>query len=292
MGIYEDTGSLSFPATRPEDAFAAGYLMQLQADLSVMGRFLRPAYAPGQKDVLFEMIKSAERLQVNGHTVSIGRLEIDGHVEGLAVVVRMFRDIVNADAVFGIFSRPDRSRCMVIGRSGVEAIDVGRIMQRLGGGGHPGAGSALLKSVNPEVVEEMILELIRGKCQASVRVMDLMSFPVTRVDPETPMAQVADLLEGKGHSGLPVVDRQDRLVGIVSRRDFRKIRRDSQLQAPVKAFMQTDVKTIEADQAPLRAARLMIRHDIGRLPVVENGQMIGIVTRSDLMMYFYDLLPE
>ena len=165
-------------------------------------------------------------------------------------------------------------------------------MHRLGGGGHPGAGSALLKSVNPAVVEEMILELIRGNCQASVRVIDLMSFPVTTVGPETPMSQVADLLETRGHSGLPVVDDEHRLLGILSRRDFRKLRKDNQLQAPAKAFMQTDVKTIEADQSPLRAARLMIRHDIGRLPVVEQDRMIGIVTRSDVMMYFYDLLPE
>jgi signal-transduction protein with cAMP-binding, CBS, and nucleotidyltransferase domain len=36
----------------------------------------------------------------------------------------------------------------------------------------------------------------------------------------------------------------------------------------------------------------MVRHDIGRLPVVEDGRIIGIITRSDVMMYFYDLLPD
>ena len=42
----------------------------------------------------------------------------------------------------------------------------------------------------------------------------------------------------------------------------------------------------------MQAARLMIQHDIGHLPVVENGRVIGIVTRSDTMRYLYDLLPE
>jgi CBS domain-containing protein len=292
IGIYEDTGSLSFPATRPEDAFAAGYLMERQADLNVLDRFLRQAYAPRQKDVLFEMIRKAERLRVDGHTVGICRLDIDGHVEGLAVVVRMFRDILNVDAAVGIFTRADKSRCMVIGRSGVDDIDMGAIMHRLGGGGHPGAGSVLLKSVNPDVVAEMVLELIRGNRQASVRVIDLMSFPVTAVRPDTSMAEAADLLESRGHSGVPVTDADDRLAGIVSRRDFKKVRKDSQLKSPVKAFMQTDVKTIESDASPLQAARRMVRHDIGRLPVIENDRMIGIITRSDLMLYFYDMLPE
>jgi len=36
----------------------------------------------------------------------------------------------------------------------------------------------------------------------------------------------------------------------------------------------------------------MVKHDIGRLPVVENNRIIGIVTRSDAMLYFYDLLPD
>jgi CBS domain-containing protein len=36
----------------------------------------------------------------------------------------------------------------------------------------------------------------------------------------------------------------------------------------------------------------MIKHDIGRVPVIEDGKIIGIVTRSDAMLYFYDLLPD
>ena len=43
---------------------------------------------------------------------------------------------------------------------------------------------------------------------------------------------------------------------------------------------------------PMPSARLMVKHDIGRLPVVEDGKIIGIVTRSDTMRYYYDLLPE
>ena len=50
--------------------------------------------------------------------------------------------------------------------------------------------------------------------------------------------------------------------------------------------------TIEPGKSPIQAARIMVRHDIGRLPVVENGRIIGIITRSDAMLYFYDLLPD
>lgn len=290
-GLYEDTGNLSFPSTTAEDATAAAYLLERRADLAIVNKFLRPAYGEKQKEVLFEMLKNAERTRVNGHTISFSKLEIGGHVSNLALVVRMYQDIVNVDAAFGIFESKNRGRCMVIGRSQSDAVDIGTLMKAMGGGGHPGAGSAMLKSVKPEAVEEMLVELLSGNQQASVRVSDLMSFPVITVEADTPMEKVAGILRKKGCTGLPVVD-GGKLVGIISRRDFVKTRRDSQLKAPVKAFMSRKIQTISPDGSPLQAVRKMARYDIGRLPVVEEGRIIGIVTRSDTMLYFYDLLPD
>jgi CBS domain-containing protein len=200
-------------------------------------------------------------------------------------------EIINVDGAFGIFSDSERGRCMVIGRSAVDGFDVGSIMRSMGGGGHPNAGAALLKSVNPDAVEDWIKELIRGNQQASVQVSDLMSFPVVTVSEDTPMKKVAEILKEKGCTGVPVV-RDNKPVGIISRRDFRRVRKESQLKAPVKAFMTSKILTIEPGKSPMQAARLMVKHDLGRLPVVENDKIIGIITRSDTMLYFYDLLPD
>ena len=180
---------------------------------------------------------------------------------------------------------------MVIGRSAVEELNIGSIMRHLGGGGHPGAGSALMRGANPAAIEDMVLGLIEGNQQASVRVSDLMSFPVISVTSATTMADVAQILRQKGCTGLPVID-EGQIKGVISRRDFKRVRKKKQLAAPVKAFMTEKVYTITADKSPGQAVGLMIKHDVGRLPVVENGQVIGIVTRSDAMLYFYDLLPE
>ncbi|MBU3947777.1 MAG: CBS domain-containing protein [Proteobacteria bacterium] len=290
-GLYEDTGNLSFPSTTAEDAFMAGFLLEKKADLSIVSSFLRQAYGEKQKNILFEMLQSAKRSKINGYTVSINKLRIEGHINSLAVVVGMYREILNVDAAFGIFTNKEKDRSMVIARSNDNGLNLGLIMRSMGGGGHPGAASAILKSVNPDAVEEWIRELIGGNQQASVQISDLMSFPVFTIEADTSMEKVAAILKEKGCTGLPVV-KGEKLVGVISRRDFIKIKRESQLKSPVKAYMSTNITTIDPGKSPVQAAKLMAKHDIGRLPVVENGRIIGIITRSDTMMYFYDMLPD
>jgi nanoRNase/pAp phosphatase (c-di-AMP/oligoRNAs hydrolase) len=290
-GLYEDTGNLTFPATKAEDALAAAYLLQQGADLSVLNSFLRPAYGESQRKILTRMLQTAQRKRLGGYQIGINKLDITGHVDNLAVVVGMYREILNVDAAFGIFVHPKRGNIIVIGRSGTDGFDVGKIMRAIGGGGHPAAGSALIKSVNSDAVEQMIVKLINGNQPAAVQIGDLMSYPVVRLSPDTRMKKVYTILREKGHMGIPVLD-DGGLVGIISRRDFWKAKKTSALNAPVKAFMTKNVVTIEPGKSPMQAARLMIKHDIGRLPVVESGRVIGIVTRSDTMHYFYDLLPE
>jgi len=290
-GLYEDTGNLTFPSSTAEDAYAAAYLLERKADLNIISSFLRPAYGEKQKNVLFEMLQSAKRDRVNGYSVSFNKLNLKNYVDNLAVVVHMYREILNLDAAFGIFVDEDRNRCMIIGRSNADGFDIGTIMRSMGGGGHPAAGSAVLESVNPDAVADMIRELIQGNQQASVQISDLMSFPVYTVSPDTSMKKVASMLREKGCTGFPVVE-NEKLVGMISRRDFKRVKKESQLKGPVKAFMKTDVITIAPGKSPTEAARLMVKHDIGRLPVVENENILGILTRSDTMRYFYDLLPD
>jgi hypothetical protein len=130
-------------------------------------------------------------------------------VEGLAVKLQMYRQILNVDAAFGIFYTPDGQRCMVIARSQVDDLPVDGLMRSLGGGGHPWAGSAVLKGANPKTVEKMLRDLLAGNRQTSVQVGDLMPFPVFSVTSDTPMTAVGGIYRPKG-----------------GRRDFTRTRRD------------------------------------------------------------------
>lgn len=291
MGLYEDTGNLSFPSTLAEDAFAAGFLLDKKADLTILSTFLKNAYGRQQKDILYQLIEGAERIELNGFTISFCQLDIKGRIQNLAMVIQMYREIINVNAAFGIFRDEENDKCMIIGRSGVEAINIGLIMRSMGGGGHPGAGSALLKGAKPQAIREMIKELISGNQYSSVLLSDLMSYPVDVVKENASIEKVFKIIKEKGYTGMPVVDDDQNIVGVISRRDFKKLKKAKDKNSPIKAFMSRNIITTEPDKSAMEAAKLMIKHDIGRIPIITDNKIIGIVTRSDLMTYFYDILP-
>ena len=288
-GLYEDTGNLTFPSTRAEDAHAAGFLLEKGADLNVLNAFISPVYGRNQKDVLFSMLQNAKRILLGGYTVSINRVGLRGYVSNLAVVVQMYRQILNVDAAFGVFAL-EGDRCLVIGRSNTAGINVASIMRHMGGGGHPGAGSAMLKSATAASVEKWIRVLIGQAHRSCTRIQDLMSSPVLTLPSDMSMQRAGIILRERGCHGAPVVE-NGKLVGILSLRDYDKIKKKNQLRRPVKAFMSTDVVTISKNDSPGHAAHLMVKNDIGRLPVVDNGRVVGIFSRSDAVADFYGMCP-
>lgn len=137
-----------------------------------------------------------------------------------------------------------------------------------------------------------------------MKVSRAMTRKVISVEPDASIADAARLMVEHRISGLPVVDRDGNLKGVVTERDF--LRRDDKPQRPrwlefaigalpfnsefasfqqrkIADVMSTNPVTVEAD-APLEAAvRLIDQHDIKRLPVMQDGRMVGIIARADLV---------
>lgn len=291
IGLYEDTGHLSYPSTTAEDARAAAYLLDHRADLNVAAFFLNPPYEENQKEILFEMMKETEKFTINSNTVGFNTISLDKKVTNLATVVNMYRKIVNVDALFVIFTNEGRNT--IIGRSGSENINIGKTLAVLGGGGHAGAGSATVKSceMSPRQIKKAIIAGLTSDKTESARISDIMSFPVISVPPSTSMRDVQSLMTAEKVRGIMVME-NDKIHGIIVLWDFKRVKKERHWDSPVKAFMARNIVTIAPGDAPSVAAGIMIAKDVGYLPVVENGKVIGIVTRTDILTYYYDLLPE
>ncbi len=124
-------------------------------------------------------------------------------------------------------------------------------------------------------------------------VRDLMSCPPIVIDPDASLAEAEALMEAKGVRRLPVIDATGRLVGIVSYGDIREGMSASATQNPyapeaqeqwltVSDVMSANVVTVTPDTPLWKVANLMLEHKIGGLPVVDGGQVIGMITESDI----------
>ncbi|MFM7190797.1 MAG: CBS domain-containing protein, partial [Microcystaceae cyanobacterium] len=112
---------------------------------------------------------------------------------------------------------------------------------------------------------------------------DLMSSPVRTIRPQTTIEQAQRILFRYGHSGLSVVDDQEQLVGVISRRDLDLALHHGFSHAPVKGYMARNVKVIGPETLLPEIEATMVTFDVGRLPVVDQGKLIGIVTRTDVL---------
>ncbi len=291
LGIYEDTGQLTFNSTTPLDARAAAFLLEQGADLNIVVDFLNIAYGEEQKRVLFQLMHRGVLHEIRGKRVFLAVVDVRKYVE-LAMVVQLYGKIVNAEAVFAVLVN-EGGDVFIIGRSSTPEIDVRVILQPFGGGGHPGAGSATLHAgeAHVDTICQQILESLQEAQPGGPRVADMMSFPVTMVAPDTPMTEIQRIMEEERIRGV-VVAEAGRLQGIVVLWDLKKLRYEKQWSSPVKAFMTRDVLTITPAAQASAAAELMVRKDVGHLPVVQEDKVIGIVTRTDVINYLYGMLPS
>jgi acetoin utilization protein AcuB len=120
-------------------------------------------------------------------------------------------------------------------------------------------------------------------------VRDIMTRPVVAIGPDEPISDVIALMAQRRLRHFPVVD-AGRLVGIVSDRDLRTVGADHpsarpgvRARDPVRALMSTPVWTASPLDPIDEAAALLRRRAIGAMPVLDEDELVGIVTASDFL---------
>lgn len=287
LGIYADTGRLSYDTTTPRDVEAAGWLMRHGAKLPVVNRFLKEQFTLEQQTLLARMMFSTEEIDTGGAHVTVATGAADDYVDGAAEVVEHIMNLGGYEAVFGVVDFKDGKRIQVMGRSRVPYIDVGSLLEHMGGGGHAGAGGAAAKDSSVGQVVGRLKELLAEADINPTLVRDLMSSPIETIDRDVSLERAEELLEKWGVTGAPVC-RDGQLEGVISHRDVDNARDAGRLEVPVAGYMSQEPVTVGAQDSLEDALELMTDHDIGRLPVLDGDRLVGIITRTDVIRHLYD----
>jgi Zn-dependent protease/CBS domain-containing protein len=115
-----------------------------------------------------------------------------------------------------------------------------------------------------------------------VTVGSMMSSPVTTVPPTTPVSQVIGMMYTSKHLGFPVIERET-LVGMITLADVNRTSSIDREAMQVRDIMTRDPVTLPPEAPVIDALKIMSARNIGRIPVVKDGNIIGIVTRTDIL---------
>ncbi|WP_321506051.1 CBS domain-containing protein [uncultured Methanoregula sp.] len=115
-----------------------------------------------------------------------------------------------------------------------------------------------------------------------VTVGSMMSSPVTTVASTLPVSQVIGMMYSSKHLGFPVVER-DTLVGMITLADVNRTSSIDREAMQVRDVMTKEIITLPPTAPVIDALRIMSAHNFGRIPVVEDGKILGIVTRTDIL---------
>jgi len=286
LGIHTDTGSLVHATSTARDAHALEWLMNQGASLSVLNRYLSEPMTREQRSTLSALLGAVETVDIAGLTVGFAIVPLERSVDGVDVVTSESLSLLGHHALFALFVA--KKRVQVVGRARSGWIDVGKALRAIGGGGHAPAGAGSVKDRSAIEVRQVIEAALRDDPPRPRLVADVMSSPVHTVAPDTSLRDLAQSLRVWQHTGVPVV-RDGELVGIVSRRDVEKAAKNDRLHLPAASCMSSSRVHTTAEVAPLEEAlALMVDRDVGRLPVLRDGRLVGIVTRTDLLRFLYD----
>ncbi|MBR4396632.1 MAG: CBS domain-containing protein [Methanobrevibacter sp.] len=119
-------------------------------------------------------------------------------------------------------------------------------------------------------------------------VKEIMTRDVISISPKYSIRESVDLMTDKGIGSLPIVDKEDKLVGIVTERDFALALAGSLTTETVGDIMIKDVITTTPGTPIESCSKIMVRNNLRRIPVVEEEKLIGIVTSTDILRFFGD----
>ena len=119
---------------------------------------------------------------------------------------------------------------------------------------------------------------------STLHVRDLMTSTVVSVGARESISHVLSMMDERRIRHVPVVDEQRTVVGVVSQRDVLQ-RALFQHSGTVNDIMSWHIETIGPDDDISVAARIMLDHKYGCLPVVEHGRLAGILTEADFVRH-------
>ena len=285
LGIYEDTGLLTFNSTRQDDALAVAWLLECGMETSRIGDYVKRDLNRAQIFIMNELLLNMSVITVGSVNVAFSYASADEYVDEAAYIVQRIMLMEGLSCLFTLVSVG--GRIFLVGRSKTSKVDVSLVAAQFGGGGHPAAASASIKELFlPEAVEK--LKYVIRECIRPVKtVSEIMNSPVKYVASGALFSKAMDITMKYNLNNMPVV-KDGRTVGIISRKDILHGMKHGLKNEPINGIMQVEFDTVSPETPFYTAEEIMVCKGQKLLPVEDETGLAGVVTRTDLFRLMHE----
>ncbi|MBF0329312.1 MAG: CBS domain-containing protein [Nitrospirae bacterium] len=284
LGIYEETGSLTFTSTTPRDLIAVAYLLRRGANLNIVANFLTSEMSREELALMNELTQSLREVIIDGVRIKIAKGSLEGYGD-VAHLAHKIMDIKDTDAVFLFIGISDK--ILIVGRSRVPELSASEVLSDFGGGGHAYAASATITESPFEMVEERLIVSIHKHVKPQKTARGVMTAPVVVVSFDKMIKEAEDMMTRYSVNVLPLV-KKGKYAGIITREVVEKALFHGFGKSRCIDFASTDAHTVTVDTPAPEIETLMIEHNQRFVPVLDGDSVIGAITRTDIMRSLYE----
>jgi tRNA nucleotidyltransferase (CCA-adding enzyme) len=285
IGIYEDTGFLTFPTTRQVDFEAVIQCLAWGADLSQVPQVLRRGFTEEQMRLLATLFENLESVPVGGVRVHITTLSLKDYVPDLSLLVHEILAIEDLQVLFLLAYLENRVH--IIARSRTPLVDVGKFLEDFGGGGHPSAASAVIRGKTPEEVKEILLDELTTAHPVGLLARDVMTREFRRLETSHSVRYAFQEMNRYRVNALPVFG-EGRLVGVITRQEVDGALQHGLQEAPVLDFVISKPPLLRPDTPVEEVRRQMLEHNWRIALFGESLESVeGLMSRMRLFKTLY-----
>jgi tRNA nucleotidyltransferase (CCA-adding enzyme) len=285
LGIYEDTGSLCFPSTTPEDFEASAWLLRSGADLNMVANYTHRELSAEQIDTLNSLLKSLHTRVISGRTVAVATAGVERSIGDIASLAHKIMDIENMDSLFILVRMEERIH--LVARSRVREISAGAVASLLGGGGHATAASATIKEMTLTQAGEKVWEALRATVQETVAA-NMMVESVITVSTDSSVAEAETLMTRYDINGMPVMDGA-KVAGLITRQIVEKAIHHGLAGHRASEFMISEFACVNPGSPSNAVEEIILGLRQKQVPVVDEatGALAGLLCRGAVLSRLY-----
>lgn len=285
LGIYADTGSFTYSSTTQADFQAASWLLSQGMNVTRINEMACHELTSLHVQALNSLLESVRIYTFNNVQVALAEASMEHYLGDFANLAHKLMEMERFSVLFAMGLMGDRIQ--IVARSHSNAINVGEICAELGGGGHAYAASASVRFKSLHEVREIILRRLHEQAHPEQCAADYMSSPAIGIEQTGSIRAADELMLHFGLKAIPVFAPGTRTcTGILDAQTAARANGHGLGADRVEEYMQRRISLLSPGASLRELAEIIVGGRQRLVPIVENDQVTGVVTRTDLINVF------